>query len=165
MAFSLTFFVLLYYFARISLPRGVFTPKFLRIMTKSRVVATRARPDVANRLTTTNLSRDEIGLELNPGYLDDPEITIIIRMEQPGFEDLRVSLGDLVIGDRRVTPGDGSLVIAMAGGKMVVRRFSISEGGAFLCAGAGTRGRTKITDTGQTEILATVVSVIPVAPD
>jgi len=134
-------------------------------MTKSRAVATRAKLEIGNPLTTTTPSRDETGLELNPGYLDDPEITIIIRVEQPGFEELRISEGDLVIGDRRVRPGDGSLVIAMAGGKRVVRQFSISEGGAFLCAGAGTRGRTKITGNVQSEILATVVSVIPVAPD
>jgi SOS-response transcriptional repressor LexA len=134
-------------------------------MTKSRAVATRAKLEIGNRVTTTTLSRDETGLELNPGYLDDPEITIIIRVDQPGFEEMRISEGDLVIGDRRVTPGDGSLVIAMAGGKRVVRRFSISAGVGYLCAGDGTRGRTKVTGTGQSEILATVVSVIPVAPD
>ena len=134
-------------------------------MTKSRVVATRARLDIANRLTTTNLSREETGLELNPGYLDDPEITIIIRVDQPGFEEMRISEGDLVIGDRRVKPDDGSLVIAMVAGKMVIRRFSASEGGDFLCAGDSTRGWTKVTGNVQSEILATVVSVIPVAPD
>lgn len=134
-------------------------------MTKSRAVATRAKLEIGNRVTTATLSRDETGLELNPGYLDEPDIAIIIRVDQPGFEDLKVSEGDLVIGDRRVSPGDGSLVIAMAGGKRVVRRFSISEGSAFLCAGDGTRGRTKVTGNVQSEILATVVSVIPVASD
>jgi SOS-response transcriptional repressor LexA len=134
-------------------------------MTKSRAVATRAKLEIGNRVTTTTLSRDETGLELNPGYLDDPEITIIIRVEQPGFEEMRISVGDLVIGDRRVKPDDGSLVIAMATGKTVIRRFSASEGGAFLCVGDGTRGWTKITGNVQSQILATVVSVIPVVPD
>ncbi len=134
-------------------------------MTKSRTEATRARVEIANRSMTTNLLRDETGLELNPGYLNDPEITIIIRADQSGFEEMRVSAGDLVIGDHSVMPGDGSLVIAMAGGKRVVRRFSISEGGVFLCAGDGSCERTEVTDNGQTEILATVVSVIPVEPD
>jgi SOS-response transcriptional repressor LexA len=133
-------------------------------MTKSKAVAARARLEIAKRLTGIDPAHDGGGVELNPEYLDDPEMTIILRMDEPGFNEPHVSRGDLVIADRRVKPDDGCLVVAMLGGGMVVRRFSISGGVAFLCAGDGSCERTEGTGGGRPEILAAVVSVIPVEP-
>lgn len=104
--------------------------------------------------------RDEGELELNPGYLGDPGATIICRVEQPGFDEPHVSAGDIVIADRRVKPSDGSLVIAVVGGELVVRRFSTSGGHEFLCDGEGS-----CELKGGIEILAAIVSVIPVTPE
>lgn len=104
--------------------------------------------------------RDEGELELNPGYLGDPEVTIICHVEQPGFDEPRVSAGDIVIADRRVKPSDGSLVIVVVGGELVVRRFTASGGHEFLCAGDGSCELKR-----GTEILAAIVSVIPVTPE
>ena len=104
--------------------------------------------------------RDEGELELNPGYLGDPKVTIIHRVEQPGFDEPRVSAGDIVIADRRVKPGDGSLVIAQVGGELVVRRFSTSGGHEFLCDDEGS-----CEMEGGAEILAAIVSVIPITPE
>jgi SOS-response transcriptional repressor LexA len=105
-------------------------------------------------------ARDEGGLEFYPGYFDTPEVTIILRMGRPGFDEPLVAEGDLVIADRRVKPDDGSLVIAVVGGESVVRRFSRSEGGERLYTPDGSCERA-----GAAEILATVVSLIPVSPE
>lgn len=96
---------------------------------------------------------------LNPANLGDPNSTIIHRVASPGFEDLRVSVGDLVVADRRVPASSGSLVIAMIGGEMAVRRFS----GRYLFAGDGSRQTLNSAGGARVEVLATVVSVIPVA--
>lgn len=138
-------------------------------MTKSRAAANRARLDVANRPASADPARrrlsagaahDGVGLELNPGYLGNPEVTIIHRLEQPVFDEPRVSAGDIVIGDRRVKPGDGSLVIAVVGGELVVRRFSASGEQEFLCDGDGS-----CEMEGGAEILAAIVSVIPITSE
>jgi len=138
-------------------------------MTKSRTVAAKSRPEVANRFTRLGTTRgrppirtahDENRLEFSLGLLDDPGMTIILRMRRPGFDEPRVAEGDLVIADRRVKPDDGNLVIAVVGGESVVRRFSTSEEVELLSAPDGSCERT-----GAAEILATVVSVIPVTPE
>lgn len=106
------------------------------------------------------MARDEGELEFNLGYLGDPRATIICHLEQPGFDEPHVSAGDIVIADRRVKPGDGSLVIVQVGGELVVRRFSTSGGHEFLCDGEGS-----CELKGGTEILAAIVSIIPVTPE
>jgi SOS-response transcriptional repressor LexA len=105
-------------------------------------------------------ARDECLFELNPDYLTGPEVTIVLRMGGPGFDEPGVAEGDLVIADRRVKPGDGSLVIALIRGETTVRRFSVSEGLELLRAPDGSCERAEAA-----EILATVVSVIPVRPE
>ena len=102
---------------------------------------------------------DAESVGLNTAYLGDPDSTIIHRVAASGFEDLRVSAGDLVIADRRVPASSGSLVIAMIEGEMAVRRFS----GRYLFAGDGSRQTLNGAGGSRVEVLATVVSVIPVA--
>lgn len=138
-------------------------------MIKPRDPAARAKLIVTNPPSTADpthtrllirSTHDEGGLEFNPGYLDAPEMMIILRVGQPGFDEPRVAEGDLVIADRRVKPDDGSLVIAVVGGESVVRRLSLSEGGERLYAPEGSCERA-----GAAEVLATVVSLIPVSPE
>jgi SOS-response transcriptional repressor LexA len=97
---------------------------------------------------------------LNPDYLNTPEATIMLRMGRHGFEEPRVAEGDLVVADRRMKPDDGSLVVAVIGGETGVLRYSISEGLELLCAPDGS-----CEQIGVAEILATVVSVIPVTTE
>jgi SOS-response transcriptional repressor LexA len=137
-------------------------------MTKLRAKAIAARAThVAAKLSSPTRVRLPIsgshcdaGLEFNANYLDDPEVTIILRIGWPGFDEPCVVEGDLVIADRRVRPDDRSLVVAAVGGEMVVRRYSVSEGVELLCAPDGSCERAEAA-----EILATVVAVIPVTPE
>jgi SOS-response transcriptional repressor LexA len=133
---------------------------------KAKALATRATLAAAHPLLAaharlpTGRARDEGGLELNPDYLNAPEVTIILRMGRHGFDEPRVAEGDLVVADRRVKPDDGSLVVAVMRGKTDVLRYAISDGLELLFTPEGSCKRA-----GVAEILATVVSVIPVTPE
>jgi DNA polymerase V len=133
---------------------------------RARAIATRATHVAAKLSSPTRVrlpisgSHGDAGLEFNANYLDDPEVTIILRIEHPGFVEPRVAAGDLVVADRTVLPDDGSLVVAAVGGETVVRRYSASEGLELLRAPDGSCERAEAA-----EILATVVAVIPVTPE
>jgi DNA polymerase V len=140
-------------------------------MSKPRTTATRAKLDIAalrERVsrpfgrTADSTSCEESGLELNSAYLDNPEVTIIHRMNQPGLDEPHVCEGDLLVADRRVKPVNGSLVIALIDGEIVVRLFSVSGGRQYLRAGGKTSCDVEVTGGARIEILASVVSVIPV---
>jgi hypothetical protein len=69
-------------------------------MAKSRAVITRARLGRAGRHAFTGLSDgrltpktafEDSKLELNHSYLDEPEVVIIQRMDQPGFDRILVT--------------------------------------------------------------------------
>lgn len=133
---------------------------------RAKALATRAAlvapdsPSPAHARPSLGSVRDEGVFELNPDYLAAPEVTVILRMGRPGFDEPRVAEGDLVIADRRVKPVEGSLVIASVCGDTAVRRFSVSRGLELLRTPDGSCERA-----GAAEILATVVSVIPVTPE
>lgn len=133
---------------------------------KAKALATRATVVAAHPLSAaharlpTGRARDEGRLELNPDYLNAPEATIMLRVGRHGFDEPRVAEGDLVVADRRMKPDDGSLVVAVVGGETGVLRYSISEGLELLYAPDGSCERV-----GAAEILATVVSVIPVTTE
>lgn len=142
-------------------------------MNKERAAAARAAPPEngsASRLTTgivslsENTSRGQDAATFNQSYLGDPRVTIIHRMDEAGFDDPPVSTGDLVVGDRRVKPTDRCLVIAVIGGLRVVRLFSTDGRRQFLCSGNEACETLEVTGRRDVEILAAVVSVIPVIP-
>src|SRR5947209_2424817 len=106
------------------------TPRGLMI--KSRTPVIRTKLDIMNQQEQSSLPqrfraddslRGETGLTLNLNYLNDPDVTIILRMDQKGFDEPCVYEGDLVVADRRVKPEDGNLVIATIDGEIVVRQL------------------------------------------
>jgi len=134
-------------------------------MTNPRPAATRAKLNTTARQEGLQSLSEEAGLMMNSCYLGDPSVTIIHRVDQPSFRTPRVARGDLVIADRRVKPVHGSLVIATINGEKFVRRLLMSGGHESLYAGGDSCEVIKVTEGSQVEILATIVSVIPVIPE
>jgi SOS-response transcriptional repressor LexA len=142
-------------------------------MTKERAAAARAVPPENSNTSllmtglspiSGNTSTVQNDVTLNQVYLGDPGVTIIHRVDGSGFDDPPVSVGDLVVGDRRVKPIDRCLVIAVIGGMRVVRLFSTDGGHQFLHSGSEACETLEITSRRDVEILAAVVSIIPVIP-
>ncbi len=135
----------------------------VRLMIKRRAAATRAKLNTVARVTVYESSSEKFGLEINSVYLAGPETTIIHRVDEPGFHKPRVCAGDLVVADRRVTPRQGSLVIASIEGERIVGLLT-ARGGREYLQRPGENGNEdqEITDDSRIEILASVVSVIPV---
>ncbi len=145
----------------------------MNLMTKKRAAVARAvltengsasHPTTGTVSVSGDRSRGQNGMTLNQVYLGDPGVTILHRVDGAGFDDPPVSVGDLVVGDRRVKPSDCCLVIAVIGGMRVVRLFSTDGGRQFLHCGDEACGKLEITGRQDVEILAAVVSVIPIIP-
>ena len=134
----------------------------VRLMTRRRAAANRAKLNTVARGTVDWSSSEQIGLEINSVYLAGPETTIIHRVDEPGFREPRVCAGDLVVADRRVKPDNGSLVVAMIEGERLVTLFT-ARGGREYLQRAGEHGSEAldVTDNARIKILASVVSVIP----
>ena len=135
----------------------------IKLMTRRRAAATRAKLNTVAHATFDGSLSEETGLEINSVYLAGPETTIIHRVDGPGFRKPRVCEGDLVVADRRVTPRQGCLVIAVIEGERTVGRLTARGGRAYLqCPIEKGKEDQELTDDSGIEILASVVSVIPV---
>lgn len=135
----------------------------VRLMPRRRAPATRAKLNTIARCTGDESPCEENWLLINSDYLAGPEVTIIHRVDEPGFREPRVSAGDLVVADRRVKPDDGSLVVAMIDGKKSVILFTARGGREYLHrAGENGSESLEVIGNARIEILASVVSVIPV---
>ncbi|WP_051389462.1 LexA family protein [Arthrobacter sp. 35W] len=77
------------------------------------------------------------GIDLNRHLIRDRTCTFIMRVAGSSMEGAGISDGDEIIVDRSVPPRDGSVVVAVLDGDLVVRRLRISDGGATLESESG----------------------------
>jgi DNA polymerase V len=64
-----------------------------------------------------------MGISLDRSLIDHPEATFFFRAAGISMEESGVLDGDLLVVDRSVTPVPGHLVVAVADGEFVIRRF------------------------------------------
>jgi DNA polymerase V len=62
-------------------------------------------------------------LDLNDLLIDNPTATFFVRVSGDSMEGARIFDGDVLVVDRSITPGDGSIVVAAVYGEMVVKRL------------------------------------------
>ena len=71
----------------------------------------------------------EGSLDLNAYLIRHPVATFFARVSGDAMEDAGLHDGDLLIVDRALIPGEGSIVVAVADGEFVVRRVCRAAGG------------------------------------
>lgn len=69
---------------------------------------------------------------LNEHLVDRPAATLFIRLADNGMIGEHYHPGDLLIVDRSVTPGDGSIVVANVAGALLIRRLAIRGRSGWL---------------------------------
>lgn len=62
-------------------------------------------------------------LDLQQLLVEHPEATFFWRVEGCSMEGMGIHHGDLLVVDRAVTPGDGSVVVAVLDGGFVVKQM------------------------------------------
>lgn len=71
------------------------------------------------------------GIDLNRLLIHDRTSTFLMRVAGNSMASSGISHGDEIIVDRALSPRDGSVVIAIQAGELVIRRL-VSHGGAMV---------------------------------
>ncbi len=74
----------------------------------------------------------EKSLNVHDLLVTHPESTFFVRVEGDSMEGAGIFSGDILVIDRSVTAGNGSIVVAAVNGEMVVKRLRINEQGSLL---------------------------------
>ncbi|WP_434994905.1 translesion error-prone DNA polymerase V autoproteolytic subunit [Arthrobacter sp. Ld5] len=73
-------------------------------------------------------------IDLNRHLIQDITSTYIVRVSGDAMDGAGISDGDELIVDRALRPADGSVVIAVLDGELVIRRIRIAPTGVVLVA-------------------------------
>jgi len=71
-------------------------------------------------------------LDLNEYLIINPSATFFVRVRGESMIDAGIHNGDLLIVDRALSPKDGSIVIAVIDGELLVKRMSFKKNKVFL---------------------------------
>ena len=69
----------------------------------------------------------ERGIDLNEHLVKNKPATFFLRVNSDAMTGAGVHVGDVVIVDRSMSPKNGSLVIAMVDGELLIRKLEISN--------------------------------------
>ena len=76
----------------------------------------------------------DAGIDLNRHLIRDATSTFIMRVSGEAMSGAGISDGDEIIVDRSLTPKDGSVVVAVLNGELIIRRLLLTGHGIFLHA-------------------------------
>ncbi len=71
-------------------------------------------------------------LDLNARYIRHPAATFFMRVDSDAMTGAGIFNGDVIIVDRAMEAKSGKIVVAVAGGELVVRRLHIANGETSL---------------------------------
>ena len=74
------------------------------------------------------------GIDLNRHLIRDRTCTFIMRVAGDSMAGAGISDGDEIIVDRSLTPKDGSVVVAVLDGELLIRRLVMRDAGTSLIA-------------------------------
>jgi DNA polymerase V len=74
------------------------------------------------------------GIDLNRLLIRDRTSTFLMRVAGNSMASSGINHGDEVIVDRALAPRDGSVVIAVQDGELVIRRLASHRGAVVLCS-------------------------------
>ncbi|MEE1621869.1 LexA family protein [Zafaria sp. J156] len=77
------------------------------------------------------------GIDLNRHLISDRTSTFLMRVEGSSMSGAGICDGDELIVDRSLAPRDGSVVVAVVDGELLVRRLRLGGGGPRLEAEPG----------------------------
>ncbi len=88
-------------------------------------------------------------IDLNRHLIRDITSTYIVRVSGHAMDGAGISDGDELIVDRALRPRDGSVVIAVLDGELVLRRIRIASSGVALVAASADHPPIPVPDPGS----------------
>lgn len=92
------------------------------------------------------------GIDLNRHLIRDRTSTFIMRVAGNSMAAAGIADGDEIIVDRSLAPRDGSVVVAVLDGELVIRRLRLTGRGVVLQADAAGQSDAGQPDAGVPEL-------------
>jgi DNA polymerase V len=99
-------------------------------------------------------------LDLNQHLIKHPTATFFVRVAGESMREAGIHSGDVLIVDRALAPGDGSVIIAIVNGELTVKRLSKCHGKLMLMPENQQYPPLSITETTAFEVWGVVAYVI-----
>jgi DNA polymerase V len=99
-------------------------------------------------------------LDLNQHLIKHPTTTFFVRVAGESMREAGIHSGDVLIVDRALTPGDGSVIIAIVNGELTVKRLSKRQGKLLLMPENQQYPPLPITEMTAFEVWGVVTYVI-----
>lgn len=96
-------------------------------------------------------------LDLNDLLIDNPTSTFFVRVSGDSMEGKKIFDGDILVVDRALTPGSGSIVVAAVHGELVVKELEQTTTATRLLSAQSGYDPIDITD-GETIFVWGVVT-------
>ena len=99
-------------------------------------------------------------LDLNQHLITHPAATFFVRVAGESMREAGMHSGDVLIVDRALPPGDGSVVIAVINGELTVKRLAKRHGQLLLLPENPQYPPLRITETTAFEVWGVVTYVM-----
>jgi len=94
----------------------------------------------------------DAGIDLNRHLIRDATSTFIMRVSGDAMDGAGISDGDELIVDRSLTPKDGSVVVAVLNGELIIRRLLLTGQGIFLHADSPGSKDIRVPDPAELSV-------------
>ncbi|MBO0897138.1 translesion error-prone DNA polymerase V autoproteolytic subunit [Arthrobacter sp. zg-ZUI10] len=98
----------------------------------------------------------DAGIDLNRHLIRDATSTFIMRVSGDAMDEAGISDGDELIVDRSLTPKDGSVVVAVLNGELIIRRLLLTGQGIFLHADSPDAEDIRVPDPAELSVWGVV---------
>ena len=99
-------------------------------------------------------------LDLNQHLIKHPTATFFVRVAGESMREAGIHSGDVLIVDRALTPGEGSVIIAIVNAELTVKRLSKRQGKLLLMPENQQYPPLPITEMTAFEVWGVVTYVI-----
>jgi DNA polymerase V len=99
-------------------------------------------------------------LDLNDALIRNPAATFFVRVTGDSMIEAGIHSGDILVVDRSLNPKDGSIVIAVIDGELLVKRLIMQKGKVYLYPENKYYNPIEIKDEMAFEVWGVVSTVI-----
>ncbi|MFL5810936.1 MAG: LexA family protein [Flavisolibacter sp.] len=122
-----------------------------------------SEPDGKRRHSPTEFNTGapcDSGIDLNEQLIKNRPTTFFMRVNSNAMVGAAIHVGDVVIVDRSIEPKDGSVVIAVLDGEMLIRKFEINNYKRRLLPATSELSAIEISESSSFTIWGVVTYVI-----
>lgn len=101
-----------------------------------------------------------IHIDLNELLVDSPAQTFYARVDGQSMPELGIDTGDLLVIDRSIRPGNGTIAVCYIGEEFTLKRLMVAESGVYFMPTNKNAKPIKVSEVNNLIVWGTVTYVI-----